>query len=293
MSNRSKLGSIGSLLLVALVASGVVVSSAGVAQASPVSLGEGVHSPSKVSTVAVPGTNIVVSGAGAWSASITLPGTASSEALAKPGKIPDGLFAGQGEPVLSTKLNSAVISSYATGKGTQTLINIASNTADREYRFPLSLPAGSKAAIDTDGSVVVRTAEGAIAGGYRAPWAYDALGRAVPTRFSLDGEGLVQSIDFDQNTAFPVTADPSDFWGWAKCIATVTAEVAANALVAGKVAKLVARFGSIQRTFEILFRAWNAASGLEKKWQAVVAAGGGLAGEVLGIGSIKEACFDS
>jgi len=122
MSNRSKLGSIGSLLLVALVSSGVVVSSAGVAQASPVSLGEGVHSPSKVSTVTVPGTNIVVSGAGAWSASITLPGTASSEALAKPGKIPDGLFAGQGEPVLSTKLNSAVISSYATGKGTQTLM---------------------------------------------------------------------------------------------------------------------------------------------------------------------------
>lgn len=137
----------------------------------------------------------------------------------------------------------------------------------------MSLPAGSKAAVDNDGSVVVRTAEGEIAGGYRAPWAYDALGQAIPTRFSLDGAVLVQSVDFDQSTAFPVSADPSDFWGWAKCIATVTAEVAANALVAGKVAKLVARFGSIQRTFEILFRAWNAASGRDKKWQAVVAAG--------------------
>lgn len=58
-------------------------------------------------------------------------------------------------------------------------------------------------------------------------------------------------------------------------------------------AKLVARFGSIQRTFEILFRAWNAASGWDKKWQTVVAAGGGVAGEILGITSIKEACLDS
>lgn len=115
----------------------------------------------------------------------------------------------------------------------------------------------------------------------------------MPTHFRLDGAVLVQTVDFDEDTAFPVTADPSDFWGWTTCVATVTAEVAANALVAGKVAKLVARFGSIQRTFQILYRAWNAAASWNNKWQAVVAAGGGLAGELLGVTSIKEACFDS
>jgi hypothetical protein len=42
-----------------------------------------------------------------------------------------------------------------------------------------------------------------------APWAWDANGEPVPTHFEIVESGLVQVVDVDRDTAFPVTADPS------------------------------------------------------------------------------------
>jgi len=242
---RSKLGSVVKVLLVGLVAGGVTISSASIAQALPADKSSSADSPHEVGTVAVPGTNTVITDAGTESVGITLPGTVTSETVSKPETVPTDLFVGQGEPVLSTRINGAVVSSYATGKGTQTLISVASSSADHEFRFPLSLPAGSQATVEADGSVAVRTAEGEIIGGYRIPWAYDALGHAVAT-----------------NTA-------------------------------ARVAKLAAKSEGTQRTFETLFRAWNSASSWDRKIQALTNAGGSLALEIIGVGVIKAACFDS
>ena len=169
----------------------------------------------------------------------------TSETVAKPENVPTDLFVGQGEPVLSTKINGAVVNSYATGKGTQTLIGVASSSADHEFRFPLSLPAGSQATVETDGSVAVRTAEDETIGGHRIPWAYDPLGHALAT-----------------NTA-------------------------------ARIAKLAAKSEGTQRTFETLFRAWNSASSWDRKMEAISKASFGLAGEIIGVGAIKAACFDS
>jgi len=281
--------------VVGVVIAGVSFHGAGIAQAasSKEEAGSPEAVPSAVSTVAVPGTTTVVTDAGVTSAtSITLPGAASNDVHAAPGNVPSGTFQGQGQPVLSTTLPGAAISSYATGSGTQTLISISSATAAKEYRFPLSLPEESTAEVQADGSVLVRDSAGQIAGGYRTPWAYDANGEAVPTAFTLSDGALVQSVDFDHNTAFPVTADPNDFWGWTRCVATVTAEVAKNVLLAGDVAKLIQRVGSFQSVLETLLYAWNTASGWDNKWLAVVAAGE-IVGEILGIKAIKEACFNS
>ncbi|NLC98978.1 MAG: hypothetical protein GX678_07865 [Actinomycetales bacterium] len=41
------------------------------------------------------------------------------------------------------------------------------------------------------------------------PWAVDANGEPVETRFELDGNTLTQVIETNNNTAFPVVADPS------------------------------------------------------------------------------------
>lgn len=287
--NRSK----GAAVLAGFLTASVGIAAAGPAQAASPGRTAVEKSSEEVVTELVPGTNTVVTDAGELSASITLPGSASSSAAVSPNALPEGLFVGSGEPVLTTTMEDAVVSSFATGKGTQTLISIESASAAHEYRFPLSLPVGSNAAVEADGSIAVRSSDGSLIGGFRAPWAYDAEGVAVPTRFSLDGDALVQEVSFDDNTAFPVTADPSDAWGWTVCVSTVVGEIAGNALLASKVAKLVARFGSIQRTFEILFRAWNAASDLNKKMEAVAAAGLGLGAEIVGVNSIKGACFDS
>lgn len=48
-------------------------------------------------------------------------------------------------------------------------------------------------------------------------WAKDAHGRAVETRYEIDGSTLTQVVDVDESTAFPVVADPSvssHWWGW-------------------------------------------------------------------------------
>ncbi len=41
-----------------------------------------------------------------------------------------------------------------------------------------------------------------------APWATDALGRDLPTSFSVNGSILTQSVDLS-NAEFPVVADPT------------------------------------------------------------------------------------
>ena len=289
LEKRSK----GAAVLAVLLTASVGIAAAGPAQAASPARNALEKSTEEVATELIPGTNTVVTDAGGLSASITLPGSASSSVVVSTSALPEGLFIGSGEPVLTTTMKDAVVSSFATGKGTQTLISIESASAVHAYRFPLSLPAGSNAEVEADGSIAVRSSDGSLIGGFRAPWAYDAEGVPVPTSFSLDGEALVQEVSFDDSTAFPVTADPSDAWGWTVCLSTVVGELAGNALLASKVAKLVARFGSIQRTFEILFRAWNAASDLNKKMEAVAAAGLGLGAEIVGINSIKGACFDS
>ncbi|MEU8515602.1 hypothetical protein AB0C76_29100 [Kitasatospora sp. NPDC048722] len=46
-----------------------------------------------------------------------------------------------------------------------------------------------------------------------APWAYDANGRALPTRYTVDGDTVTQHVD-TRGAAFPVVADPHYTWGW-------------------------------------------------------------------------------
>jgi len=281
------------IVVSSLVAAAVVIAAASPAQAMSKIESSDQMSSAAVTTEAVPETNMVVTDAGVYAAGITLPGEVSSSAVVDPDTLPDGLFVGSDEPVLTTTLEDAVISSYSTDKGTQTLIRVDSAAAAHEYRFPLSLPAGAHATVEPDGSVAVRLPEGDLVGGYQTPWAYDALGRTVATSFSLDGDTLIQTVAFDEATAFPVIADPSDAWGWTQCLAVVAGEIAINANLAGKIAKLASRFGTIQKAMEVIYRAWKTSSNADKKRQAIIDAVGDLAAEVTGVAAIKAACIDS
>lgn len=53
----------------------------------------------------------------------------------------------------------------------------------------------------------------AITATLEAPWAVDATGRELPTRYELDGDVLVQHVD-TAGAVFPVAADPSWGLGW-------------------------------------------------------------------------------
>ena len=90
------------------------------------------------------------------------------------------------------------------------LLVIDNQDAPTEYRFEDAVPDGSTAELRPDGSVQFFDADGYESGGIAAPWALDANGEEVPTRYSLDGTTLIQSVDH-QGAAYPVAADPAWF----------------------------------------------------------------------------------
>lgn len=293
MDRQAKSKTYPTMIVSSLVVTAVVIAAASPAQAiSKVESSDQVSSAA-ITTEAVPETNTVVTDAGVYAAGITLPGEVSSSAMVDPDTLPDGLFVGSGEPVLTTTLEDAAISSYSTGKGTQTLIRVDSAAAAHEYRFPLSLPAGASATVESDGSVGIRSVNGDLVGGYATPWAYDASNQPVATSFSLDGDTLVQTVSFDETTAFPVIADPTDLWGWADCIAKVVAEVAGNVLLAGKVGKIITKYGTLEKGMKAIYKAWSSVANEQQKRDALVKAVGSFALELAGVTAIKQACFDS
>lgn len=81
-------------------------------------------------------------------------------------------------------------------------------SASRECTYDLAIPADAVVTEREDGSMLFTTADGDWLGGVAAPWATDANGSAVPTRYRVEGSALVQEVDFTSATDFPVVADP-------------------------------------------------------------------------------------
>lgn len=83
-----------------------------------------------------------------------------------------------------------------------------------EYRFE-----GAELDLQGDDSVLVYQ-EGALTGVVDVPWAKDANGLDVPTRYEIEGDALIQVIDHASgNYAYPVVADPwwnPATWQWKK-----------------------------------------------------------------------------
>lgn len=275
-----------------------VLMTAGVAQADPVRDDSAPpNGPASSSQVQIlPESNTVVTETSYGAAELTLPGLKSEADIRIPENLAASLFEGRsGEEKLTTSLSGAVLKTYTTSTGTQTLISILSSQASKEYRFPLSLPAGSTVAVQDDGSVDVVASDGNRIGGYRVPWAYDASGAQIATSFRIDQGDLVQKVEFTESNSFPITADPSDAWGWVQCIATVGVEIVpffvpgGNFAVAG--VKLVAKFGSVQKGLEVLIRAWNAYHDWGKYVAFIQKTYGNVFADVLGVTALKSACF--
>ncbi len=74
------------------------------------------------------------------------------------------------------------------------------------------------------------------------PWAIDAKGKALPTRYELSGETLTQVVDL-RGAVFPVTADPALWW----VIGTSAVCAAQLGTLAFGAAKVVAAFAKAER----------------------------------------------
>ena len=84
---------------------------------------------------------------------------------------------------------------------------IESSAAPDRYAYDLELPAGSTLEKNDDGSVSVLNAGGQLTALVNVPWAEDADGASVPTRFEIDGTTLVQIVEH-RGASHPVVADP-------------------------------------------------------------------------------------
>ncbi|MCS0605233.1 DNRLRE domain-containing protein [Streptomyces sp. LP11] len=111
--------------------------------------------------------------------------------------------------------------------GSRTLNIIKNGSAPHDYETGYTIPAGMKAVVhDEDGSVSLysegdddtsKTPTKEPAGFFEAPWAKDADGNDVPTSYKVVGNKLVQHVEFDNNSAFPIVIDPS-WWSTTKKI---------------------------------------------------------------------------
>ncbi|MFF9044605.1 DNRLRE domain-containing protein [Streptomyces parvulus] len=111
--------------------------------------------------------------------------------------------------------------------GSRTLNILKDGSAPHDYETGLTIPAGMRAVTHDDGSVSLyaagdENAEKApasdAAGFFDAPWAKDAEGHDVPTAYKVVGGKLVQHVDFDASSSFPIVIDPS-WWSTTKKIA--------------------------------------------------------------------------
>lgn len=86
---------------------------------------------------------------------------------------------------------------------------IAEPSAPTTYAYGLSIPDGGRIEETEGGALIVLDADGVLQGGVAPPWASDADGRAVPTRYVVTATGFTQVVEHDSGDfTYPVVADP-------------------------------------------------------------------------------------
>ncbi|MCY9339954.1 hypothetical protein MOF28_16575 [Bacillus haynesii] len=179
-----------------------------------------------------------------------------------------------------------------TNDGVRNLIKIKNHHASKRYQYDLQLPPGSRLVtaaqylgeeFDT-GEVFVVDSNNIVRSIFSPAWAKDANQKDVPTHFEVKGNSLIQVIDFDENTAFPVIADPD----WAKigaCSAALAWFIGSNLFAAAKiirVKKYIKELGGLKETAKLLAGATT--------WEEKLRVGGSafksLAAEITGVGGL-------
>lgn len=151
----------------------------------------------------------------------------------------EGILTDNGTVVYNPKNEDVAVGVQALSEGTgsnkweavRVLVEIEKAAANKEYSYNYNLPDGYKL-IDaeiwyntfiaptlegdinkddyfTPGEVYIIDNEGMVIETIDPAWAYDANNNAVPTHYEVRGSELVQIVDFDENSAFPIVADPT------------------------------------------------------------------------------------
>lgn len=134
--------------------------------------------------------------------SIELPGVAGVE----------GVATTSGVTVYRSREDPASVVVNPTETGVQVATVLASPDSPSRFTYRIDGPAGSSVVADDGGGARVVDRDGETLAVIDAPWARDADGVSVPTRFELDGSSLTQVVDHRVGTyTYPITADPKVF----------------------------------------------------------------------------------
>ncbi len=127
----------------------------------------------------------------------------------------------------------------------RTTICIADANAAKEYDFQFDLKEGQKLVTAADylgeeydtGEVYVVDDNEEIQYVIDPAWAKDANGDAVETHYEVSENTLTQVTNFDENTAFPVVADPTA-WQVTRCAGAISWAVGSAIFSVAKLAKV-------------------------------------------------------
>ncbi|WP_431219353.1 hypothetical protein [Leifsonia xyli] len=166
-------------------------------------------------------------------ATVTVPvDPAEGVLVAGAGTAPDvriGLpFAGRASQAAASQMQGVVVYDNNNGSSTvpvahtdgrvQITTVIENKDAPKRYDYAIQAGTGTRLRVNDDGSATLSDQAGVPLVGVAAPWAKDANGANVSTHFEVDGQTLVQVVDFSEETAFPVVADPTASYYSYNCV---------------------------------------------------------------------------
>jgi hypothetical protein len=126
----------------------------------------------------------------------------------------DGVVDESGAVVYESDTSAVSLAAQGTvDGGLQVLMVIDGSDAPSEYRFDMTVTAGSTLESTPDGGAQVVGVDGSVVVTVAPAWALDANGQPVSTRYRIDGTTLVQVIDH-AGAVYPVVGDPKYTWGW-------------------------------------------------------------------------------
>ncbi|MEK4930701.1 hypothetical protein [Bacillus sp. FSL K6-1338] len=183
-----------------------------------------------------------------------------------------------------------------TKDGFRSLIKIKNQFAPKEYEFVINIPNNGKLITSAEylgkeydtGEVFIVDSENIIQSVFMPAWAKDANGKPVATHYKVDGNKLIQVVEFDKNTVFPVIADP-DWVKIGKCSGALAAFVGGNLIAVSKLIKIkkyINALGGFGEAAKLLVQASTWEERMRVGGQALV----GLAGELTGATGVWAAC---
>jgi hypothetical protein len=110
---------------------------------------------------------------------------------------------------------------YKEGSGLRCLIIIENSTAPKRYSYEFNLNKGQRIVRSEDCAnkeeatrgylyiVDENKAESESIFYIEPAWAKDSNGKDIPTHYEIEGNTVTQVVEFDENTTFPVVADPA------------------------------------------------------------------------------------